>query len=103
MPRPEMLYYDDEDGEGSPDSVGFIEEDHPLQLHGNRELAAQAVKLLQVPSRPGDVSFASSTTDMDVPIYIRGPSRNLGNRVSVYFCILFMVVRSEKFIYSKRG
>lgn len=86
MPRPAMLYYDDEDGDGSPDSVGFIEEDHPLQLHGNRELAAQAVKLLQVPCRPGDASFASSTTDMDVPIYVRGPSsRNTGNQVSDYF------------------
>lgn len=87
MPRPAMLYYDDEEEDGSPDSVGFIEEDHPLQLHGgNRELAAQAVKLLQVPSRPGDASFASSTTDMDVPIYVRGPSsRSTGNRVSVCF------------------
>jgi len=86
MPRPAMLYYDDEDGDGSPDSVGFIEEDHPLQLHGNRELAAQAVKLLQVPSRPGDASFASSTTDMDVPIYVRGSSsRSKENRVSVCF------------------
>lgn len=81
MPRP-TLYYDDEDGEGSPDSMGYIEEDHPLQLHGNRELAAQAVKLLQVPSRPDDASFASSTTDMDVPIYVRGPSASsLGNKV----------------------
>lgn len=80
MPRP--IYYDDEERDGSPDSVGFIEEDHPLQLHGNRELAAQAVKLLQVPNRPGDVSFASSTTDMDVPIYVRGPSsRGQGDKV----------------------
>lgn len=80
MPRP-MLYYDDEDEDGSQDSVGYVEEDHPLQLHGNRELAAQAVKLLQVPSRPGDASFASSTTDMDVPIYVRGPSAK--NKVNV--------------------
>lgn len=78
-----MLYYDDEDGEGSPDSVGFVEDDHPLQFHSNKELAAQAVKLLQVPDRSGDASFASSTTDMDVPIYVRGPSsRSLGNKVS---------------------
>ncbi|XP_050536000.1 solute carrier family 2, facilitated glucose transporter member 1-like isoform X1 [Daktulosphaira vitifoliae] len=74
MPR--LLYYDDdeEDRDGSPDSIGFVEDDHPLQLHSNRELAAQAVKLLQVPSRQDDVSsFASSTTDMDVPIYVKGP------------------------------
>lgn len=85
MPKP-MLYYDDEDGDGSPESVGFIEDDHPLQLHGNRELAAQAVKLLQVPSRPGDASFTSSTTDMDVPIYVkRGSSAaNLGNKVMFF-------------------
>ncbi|XP_025192710.1 uncharacterized protein LOC112592776 isoform X1 [Melanaphis sacchari] len=92
MSRPTMLYYDDEDEEGSPDSVGFIEEDHPLQLHGNRELAAQAVKLLQVPSRPGDASFASSTTDMDVPIYVRGSSsRSLGNRHThiIILCIVY--------------
>lgn len=79
-----MLYYDDEDGDGSPDSVGYIEEDHPLQMHGNRELAAQAVKLLQVPGRQsGDTSFATSTTDMDVPIYVRGSfsSRSSGNKV----------------------
>lgn len=89
MPRP-MLYYDDEDGDGSPDSVGFIEDDHPLQLHSNRELAAQAVKLLQVPDRSGDASFASSTTDMDVPIYVRGPSyRSLENKVSVDFFFFF--------------
>lgn len=78
-----MLYYDDEDEDGSPDSVGYIEEDHPLQMHGNRELAAQAVKLLQVPNRSGDASFAGSTTDMDVPIYVRGSasSRGAGNKV----------------------
>lgn len=81
-----MLYYDDEDGDegSSPDSVGFVEEDHPLQLHGNRELAAQAVKLLQVPSRTDNASFTTSTTDMDVPIYVRRPSGNLGNKVRRY-------------------
>lgn len=89
MPRP-MLYYDDEDEDGSQDSVGYVEEDHPLQLHGNRELAAQAVKLLQVPSRPGDASFASSTTDMDVPIYVRGgPSAKNKVRVFINFLLIY--------------
>lgn len=83
-----MLYYDDEDGDGSPDSVGYVEEDHPLQLHGNRELAAQAVKLLQVPSRTDDASFASSTTDMDVPIYVRGSSSATGNKVGKMFVLV---------------
>lgn len=92
MSRP-MLYYDDEDEDGSQDSVGYIEEDHPLQLHGNRELAAQAVKLLQVPSRPGDSSFASSTTDMDVPIYVRGPT-SIGNKVNNHSLIRLKCVTS---------
>ncbi|VVC30269.1 Hypothetical protein CINCED_3A002299 [Cinara cedri] len=96
MPRP-MLYYDDEDG--SPDSVGYIEEDHPLQLHGNRELAAQAVKLLQVPSRTGDASFASSTTDMDVPIYVRGPSAT-GNKVGK--CLFLTPVFVFPVMYRRR-
>lgn len=86
MPRP-MLYYDDNDGDegSSPDSIGYVEDDHPLQLHGNRELAAQAVKLLQVPSRPSDATFTTSTTDMDVPIYVRRPSGTLGNKVHFIF------------------
>lgn len=91
MPRP-MIYYDDEDGDESPDSVGYIEDDHPLQMHGNRELAAQAVKLLQAPHRPGDASFATSTTDMDVPIYVRGPSissRSPGNKVNKVILSVF--------------
>ncbi|XP_050429863.1 solute carrier family 2, facilitated glucose transporter member 1-like isoform X1 [Adelges cooleyi] len=81
MPRP--IYYDDDDDDrdGSPDSIGYVEEDHPLQFHGNKELAAQAVKLLQVPRKRDDTSFASSTTDMDVPIYVRGPgTRHLGEK-----------------------
>lgn len=89
-----MIYYDDEDGEESPDSVGYIEDDHPLQMHGNRELAAQAVKLLQAPGRPGDASFATSTTDMDVPIYVRGSSissRSPGNKVNKVILSVFRV------------
>lgn len=102
MSRP-MLYYDDEDEDGSPDSVGYIEEDHPLQMHGNRELAAQAVKLLQVPDRSGDTSFAASTTDMDVPIYVRGSasSRSAGNKVTTCSVAIFLEKRLRVFCLDK--
>lgn len=52
----------------SPDSVGYVEEDHPL--HPN--LAAQSVRLLQAPQNEDErYSFTTSFTDMDVPIFTR--------------------------------
>ena len=54
----------------SPDSVGYIEEDHRLQP----TLAAQSVRLLQIPPNEDDrsaYSFTTSFTDMDVPIFTR--------------------------------
>ena len=53
----------------SPDSIGYVEEDHPL-----RPTAAQSVRLLQVPPSEDDhntYSFTASFTDMDVPIFTR--------------------------------
>lgn len=55
------------DREDSPDSVGYIEGDHPLR----RELAAQSIKLLQLPinERSRNVSVSSSVTDLEAPMY----------------------------------
>ena len=54
----------------SPDSVGYIEDDHPLRP----SMAAQSVRLLQAPPNEDDhnaYSFTASFTDMDVPIFTR--------------------------------
>ncbi|KAI5699795.1 hypothetical protein M8J75_008893 [Diaphorina citri] len=55
------------DREDSPDSVGYIEGDHPLR----RELAAQSIKLLQLPisERSRNPSVSSSVTDLEAPMY----------------------------------
>lgn len=56
--------------EDSPDSVGYVEEDHPLRAN----LAAQSVRLLQTRDIRDDdrsFSFTTSFADMDVPIFTR--------------------------------
>uniref|UniRef100_A0A8D8VMU9 Uncharacterized protein n=1 Tax=Cacopsylla melanoneura TaxID=428564 RepID=A0A8D8VMU9_9HEMI len=82
------------DREDSPDSVGYIEGDHPLR----RELAAQSIKLLQLPiERSRNVSVSSSVNDLEAPMYstsnlysrdrnLAGKQRGLNKKTRVCNC-----------------
>lgn len=71
----------------SPDSIGYIEEDHPLRSN----LAAQSVRLLQIPTNDDDrsYSFTTSFTDMDVPIFSRETIFERDRKQVIKICINF--------------